>query len=62
MQTYLEWHRTTDRLPDDDILVLCAHDGDTYAGWLDTDAWRYADAMPASVPQWWAHMPEWPRA
>jgi hypothetical protein len=60
MQTFLEWHRTTEAQPDDDILVLCSNDTDTYAGFMDGDAWRYADAIPAPAPQWWAHFPQGP--
>ena len=56
----IAWYRTADVLPDDEILVLCSHDSDTYAGFMDGDAWRYADAIPAPVPQFWAHFPQGP--
>jgi len=56
----IAWHRTADRMPDDDILVLCSHETDTFAGFMDGGAWRYADAFPAPVPQFWAHFPAGP--
>ena len=59
--TTLEWHRTTERMPDDSILVLAADaDGDTFAAFFEDDTWRYSDATPAPVPQWWAHFPQGP--
>lgn len=61
--TTLEWHRTSDQLPDDSILVIAADsDGDTFAAFVDGDAWRYADATPAPTPEFWAHFPAGPEA
>jgi hypothetical protein len=61
--TTLEWHRTSDKLPDDYTLVLVADsDGDTFAAFFAGDAWRYADALPVPVPQFWAHFPAGPEA
>ena len=61
--TTLEWHRTSDKLPDDGILVIAADiDGDTFAAFLDGDAWRYADALPSPVPAFWTHFPAGPEA
>jgi len=59
--TTLEWHRTSDRMPDDGILVIAADsDGDTFAAFFEDDAWRYACATPAPAPQFWAHFPAGP--
>ena len=59
--TTLEWHRTSDKLPDDGILVIAADsDGDTDAAFFEDDAWRYSDATPAPVPVFWAHFPAGP--
>jgi hypothetical protein len=59
--TTLEWHRTSDKLPDDGILVIAADsDGDTFAAFFEDDAWRYADALPVPVPVFWAHFPAAP--
>jgi hypothetical protein len=61
--TTLEWHRTSDKLPDDGILVIAADsEGDTSAAFLDGDAWRYADALPSPVPAFWTHFPAGPEA
>jgi len=61
--TTLEWHRTSDKLFDDSILVIVADiDGDTSAAFLDGDAWRFTDATPAPVPVFWAHFPAGPEA
>jgi hypothetical protein len=61
--TTLEWHRTSDRMPDDSILVIAADsDGDTDAVFLQGDVWRYSDGMSAPVPQFWAHFPAGPVA
>lgn len=40
----IAWHRTSD----------------TYAGFMDGDSWRYADAIPSPMPQFWAHFPQGP--
>jgi hypothetical protein len=59
----IAWHRTSDRMPDDCILVIAADsDGDTFVAFFEDDAWRYADAIPAPVPQFWAHFPAGPEA
>ena len=61
IKTTLEWHRTSDQLPDDDALVIAADsDGDTFAAFVDGSAWRYADAIPAPTPEFWAHFPDGP--
>lgn len=64
--TTLEWHRTSDRMPDDGILVLAADsDGDTDAAMFLKAlgaTWRYSDATPAPVPEFWAHFPAGPEA
>jgi hypothetical protein len=61
--TTLECYRTSDRMPDDGILVL-AFDGDGNAdtAFFAVGTWRYADATPAPVPQFWAHFPAGPEA
>ena len=59
--TTIEWYRATDRMPDDGILVIAADsDGDTFAAFFEDDTWRYSDATPAPVPQFWAHFPAGP--
>jgi hypothetical protein len=59
----IAWHRTSDRMPDDSILVIAADsDGDTFAAFFEDATWRYADAFPAPVPQFWAHFPTGPEA
>jgi hypothetical protein len=61
--TTLEWHCTSDKLPDDYALVIAADgDGDTFAAFLEGDAWRHSDATPAPVPVFWAHFPVGPEA
>ncbi len=59
--TTLEWHRTSDKLPDDGILVIAVDsDGDTFAAFFEDATWRYADALPVPVPVFWAHFPAGP--
>ena len=62
IKTTIEWHRTSDQLPDDDLLVIAADsDGNTFAAFVDGDAWRYADAMYSTpTPEFWAHFPAGP--
>ena len=61
--TTLEWHRTADKLPEGGVLVLVADsDGDTDAAFFAVGTWRYSDATPAPVPQFWAHFPAGPEA
>jgi hypothetical protein len=59
--TTLECYRTSDRMPDDGILVL-AFDGDGNADtvFFEDATWRYADATRAPVPVFWAHFPAGP--
>lgn len=59
--TNVEWFPIHEAMPDDDTLVIAADsDGDTFAAFVDGDQWRYADAIPAPTPQWWAHFPQGP--
>lgn len=50
------WTSVTDRLPDDEILVLLAlSDEEVWPGFRDGDVWRYVDATPiesAMVTDW----------
>jgi hypothetical protein len=63
LTTTLTWHKTADRLPDDSILVIAADaDGDAFAAFHEDDTWRYADAIPAPKPIWWAQFPAGPEA
>lgn len=51
-----DWTPVTERLPDDDILVLLAlSDEEVWPGFRDGEVWRYADATPiesAKVTDW----------
>lgn len=62
MQTFLEWHRPANKLPDDDMLILMAHDGETDTGYLQDGAWYRDMSMPVEVgaPDYWAHIPAGP--
>lgn len=61
-QDFIQWHRTTDAVPDDDRTVLLCRDGEIYTGWFEGDQWRNSCAHPSPVPTWWAHMPDGPEA
>jgi hypothetical protein len=59
--TTLECYRISDRMPDDGILVLAFDsDGNADTVFFEGTTWRYADATPAPVPQFWAHFPAGP--
>lgn len=58
----IEWHQSSETLPDDDttVLIIQGGDVDAFVGWLDGEQWRYVDGMPCDNVIWWAHMPEGP--
>ena len=62
--TTIEWHRTADVLPDDEILVVVAFpDGDVTSFFLMDGQWWSQDEFRASVPpQFWAHFPAGPES
>ena len=60
MITTIEWHRTAEKQPDDDILVLTSTEGDVSSGFLDGTQWRLQDAFPVGAPDYWAHWPAGP--
>jgi hypothetical protein len=54
------WIPVSDRLPDDETLVLLAlNDDDVWPGFRASDTWRYVDAMPITVERvtHWMPMP-----
>lgn len=64
MKVILTFHECTERLPDDEMLVLMAlADGDVYPGFQDSGEWRFSDAMSVTIEvTHWADMPEHPNA
>jgi hypothetical protein len=61
-QTFLEWHRSSATVPDDETLVLMAIGGETDTGYLAGGTWYRDMSMPVEspTPQWWAHFPAGP--
>jgi hypothetical protein len=60
-----DWIPVSERLPDDETLVLIAlNDDDVWPGFRTGGTWRYVDAMPITVERvtHWMHMPPAPRA
>ncbi|WBS00255.1 DUF551 domain-containing protein [Pseudoduganella sp. SL102] len=62
----LTWIDVTERLPDDEALVLIAlnEDGDVWTGYRDSGTWCYVDAMPITQERvtHWMPMPPGPVA
>ena len=60
--TFLEWHRSTATLPDDETLVLMAIGGETDTGYLAGGTWYRDMSMPVEspAPDYWAHFPQGP--
>lgn len=45
----IEWVACSERLPDDEEMVLlcpAGQDDDVWAGWRDGDGWRWANGWP----------------
>ena len=58
----LTWTDTKVNLPDDDQTVLIVmDDGEVWAGYIDSDQWRYVsgDLIGSRVTHW-THLPEPP--
>nr|WP_307742719.1 DUF551 domain-containing protein [Massilia varians] len=58
-----KWVPVTEKLPDDDTLVLLAlNDDEAWPGYRDGDIWRYVDAMPIANERvtHWMKMPAVP--
>lgn len=54
------WIAVSDKLPDDQTLVLIAlNDDDVWTGFRDAGIWRYVDAMPIAAERvtHWRSMP-----
>jgi hypothetical protein len=59
------WTPVSERLPDDETLVLIAlNDDDVWTGFRDAGIWRYPDAMPIAEERvtHWSPMPAGPGA
>jgi len=62
MKAEIEWKRTADEVPDDDMTVLVAlSDGEVWTGYCDAGWWRYVsgDRIEPKVV-FWAEFPEPP--
>lgn len=61
MNTSITWIPTASALPDDDMTVLIAVDGEPWTGFRDAGQWRYVSADPVEgVVSHWAEFPEVP--
>jgi ParB-like chromosome segregation protein Spo0J len=61
----VEWIPVENKLPDADTTVLLAlTEGEVWLGYLDGEAWRYADSMPVVLSRvtHWMHLPAVPAA
>ncbi|WP_312548142.1 DUF551 domain-containing protein [Massilia sp.] len=57
------WIAVEESLPDDETLVLLAHDDtEVWPGWRDGEVWRHLDAMPITTERitHWTHLPAAP--
>jgi hypothetical protein len=60
--TAVNWIPVGVDLPDDDMLVLVAVDGEVWPAFRDSGRWLDATAFPLSgAPTHWADLPEPPR-
>lgn len=60
LRSSVTWIPVEQSLPDDDTLVLLAHDDtEVWPGWRDGECWRHLDAMPITTERitHWAHLP-----
>ena len=53
----MRWHKTTDRVPDDERDVLARNrGGDAAVAWYDADRW-YIGAWQVTAPDAWTDIP-----
>ena len=56
----MSWISVHDQLPDDDVAVLIAADGDVWMAWHDADVWYTVDGARLEGVTHWQRLPPAP--